>query len=884
MHFLLKLFNGLRGVTLGLGLLAGLAGAAQGQSLKKAMKQLDQGQLEPARVSLHKLKATPENMAGQAYLFSLLLFKKGPELINYDSSQTFLLEARQRYAQVPAAKLGNLANLGIDTLAMRLHQKRLDSLGFALAQHENTEASYQRFLSKRPQAYQARQATKLRNQVAFENARKANTYEAYRKFLDKYPDAEEAHNALDVYQVLLYESEAGSGKEADLAAFVRNYPANPYVTRAITQLYYIRTAVHRPQVYMDFARQYAGSNEGRQALAYVALMEPKMLDTHLVRRYGPNALPANWLRHPADTVYAVTDSVGRFHFMDGNGKVVLRSNLPRLPQHLQCKPVEWTRVMGLTAAIRQHLRWVSAAKQDTLKDQSEIAELGAFALRIGPTGKQGLWHRGGWQLLAPEFEEIAALEDRLLAARKGGKWGIFSMQGHELQSPQFDEVEMEDGMLLLTAQNHMALTSPAQLFRVLQKDSARLQFAYDDIVPAGGGQFMVRINRQWGVVDTAGRRLVPVRYDRIEAAGQAFLLHNPEGILVANRQGRLLSRTIYEKVQFNQRFIGVKADNKWGVLSPAGEVLQPTTYDSLRFFGKELLLATMQGRQYVGFGQNWRDFGNYANVTLVYNKPDSGEGRAAFLLATTGTGKQALFSASGRQVLPPVYDIIDFANGQTLIVTKAGKTGLVDTAGKPVLPLLYSGAGFVRGDYIAVVSNQKFGLFDMAKKKMLIQPKYESAPAYYGRRNDLVILRREGQLGLFNSSGRQIMPPAYDEIRYWADEIALVRQKDKWFYFDIPGMRRSQSGYTQVVLDEAYPRVLMQATSTEKRGVVYNMTGMLCPYEYDEVTNIGTLHRPLIMARRDVAGNQQEIHYYGMKGRLLRQVLLPRAVGERVCE
>lgn len=147
--------------------------------------------------------------------------------------------------------------------------RKRNALEFNEAKEENTEASYQAFIDKRPDAEEVLSAMQLRDSAAYAYAVKKNTLEAYMNFVALYPNAKEASGAqVNVYK-LAYDQAKEENTIESYQSFVNKFPAAKEVSDAQVNIYklaYVQAkATNTIESYQSFVDKYPVATQAAEA-------------------------------------------------------------------------------------------------------------------------------------------------------------------------------------------------------------------------------------------------------------------------------------------------------------------------------------------------------------------------------------------------------------------------------------------------------------------------------------------------------------------------------------------------------------------------------------------------------------------------------------------
>jgi len=107
-----------------------------------------------------------------------------------------------------------------------------DVLAYKIALNENTEESFQYFITKYPDAVQKYEAIKKRNALAFEKAKAKDNIQSYKEFICKYPSANEVDKAWEsVHEIAFLEAEK-ENTSYSYKKFIDEYPKSKQYANA----------------------------------------------------------------------------------------------------------------------------------------------------------------------------------------------------------------------------------------------------------------------------------------------------------------------------------------------------------------------------------------------------------------------------------------------------------------------------------------------------------------------------------------------------------------------------------------------------------------------------------------------------------------------------
>jgi hypothetical protein len=110
-------------------------------------------------------------------------------------------------------------------------------------------------------------------------------------------------------------------------------------------------------------------------------------------------------------------------------------------------------------------------------------------------------------------------------------------------------------------------------------------------------------------------------------------------------------------------------------------------------------------------------------------------------LCEVSLDKKGMVNDKGQEILPPVYDWIDHAKDNLLVINKDGKNGFADTTGKVLIPPKYQGASYAGdGLFFYMKEPQRWGLRNL-KDEIIVQPEFTFTSEFV---NGKTVLQKNG--------------------------------------------------------------------------------------------------------------------------------------------
>ncbi len=233
---------------------------------------------------------------------------------------------------------------------------------------------------------------------------------------------------------------------------------------------------------------------------------------------------------------------------------------------------------------------------------------------------------------------------------------------------------------------------------------------------------------KWGIIDTKGKIIIPIKYDQARRLG-----YN----LFALNMG----------YKFNN--MDASPSGKYAIFNAAGKALTPFAYS-----GYLLSVIFEEG---------------YAPLETWDGKKQ----------------RYGLLDSTGKVAVPVKYDEVGgFREGLCKLVLN-GKTGFIDKTTKMVIPIKYDAAGSFSEGLASVKLIGKWGFID-TKGKEAIALQYEDAKYFEG---NYVGVKQNGKWGVINKENNVIVGFLYDDIVWIKNDANDIRVKtgNKYIHVDRQG-------------------------------------------------------------------------------------------------
>jgi outer membrane protein assembly factor BamD (BamD/ComL family) len=297
--------------------------------------------------------------------------------------------------------------------------------------------------------------------------------------------------------------------------------------------------------------------------------------------------------------------------------------------------------------------------------------------------------------------------------------------------------------------------------------------------------------------------------DKINSMLFPFLKENRKYALFNINSKTFGNQDEYDNIylQANGQFI-VESEKKYGVLNNFGKVIIPVTYECIGRMGKNYAL-TLGSKMalYDDKGSRILNF-EYENISNV-DVSDS----SLILVSRTGDSssstKYGMVDRTGKFILDCIYNSIVQVDADNFIVQTNVNYFIINPKRK-WQSKKYSSISFIGNGRFIVQTNGKYGVVNN-NDLILINPTYKNLRSLDS--NYLVFTSNAGRDGLMNSSGKEILPASFFEIKKISEKLLAVDSRKDYNENEKSRLYRIDQG--KFVSEKQYSQI-----GTEREGMI----------------------------------------------------------------
>jgi tetratricopeptide (TPR) repeat protein len=833
---------------------------AQTGIVKKALKMQAKGKIEKAEKLVFKVLEKDSLSSAGLYAYAALLFDTA--YIGYDLDKAYekLMASRQSFDSLKEKQMSRHLKIGINAHSINSLKNDIDSTAFARAVKENTEGRFIYFINTFQSAIQLSEAERFRDSLAFITARAENTYQAYENFMAKYPKALQITEAKKRYEKLYFDKNTADGKMESFVKFLGLHPTTPYRDEAEKNIFEIATADNTPQSYLRFMDKYPKSKQASRARRYL-YHDYKSLNVI-------DKFPKKWVTDSLKQVMHL-DEKGplilflkskKYGFMDFFGEEIIGPQFDKIDADLLCTPLiddVFSTGKGLKS---RNGATIYQGKYD------EIEDLGFGVMKLTIGKRVLVIHKSGWQITTKSMQDIRLLGGQFLAYKSNGKWGLMTLSGRVISKPKFDNISMQGLFYIFESAGHYDVLNGKVLAESVNQRPINFQMLFTDFELLDDNHLWLQSSFGETIFDENLNEVVPYNQQQINTLKNGYLVQKKDGFEVKNSQLKTEVTLSTKKVRYNDSFVAFKAETFWTLYKLETYKLLGN-FDSVAVYGNGFAIGVRSDSAKIFFGNGKQIITNdLVNVKFLANS-----GSSQYLAVRFSKSNDVrYFNIKGEMVLSGEFDEITPLGSEYLVVTKRGKRGLVSNNGQQLLPAKYDAVANYSNGYVSTLLNKNFGLVNVTKG-VNVPADYEKNIQPYN--HSLLVATKTGLSGLINGAGKNISEFSFEEIKYWNDSIALVKQNHLWKFYDIYNNSIGEIGIKSLqYLKDSKEEIVVIALVENGYGVYSSTRGEIIAPTFNDIINIGTTENMIFFTEKHVEEAEfYVVIYYDKNGKIIRK-------------
>ncbi|WBL21122.1 WG repeat-containing protein [Zunongwangia sp. HRR-M8] len=456
-------------------------------------------------------------------------------------------------------------------------------------------------------------------------------------------------------------------------------------------------------------------------------------------------------------------------------------------------------------------------------------------VKIEKDGKMTYTDSWGKLLVPLKYDTVQIISPRYFDVKKEDKWGIYDAENDKISIPfEYDRFDYCSGCGKKS--DYFYAEKNGKWGVINLKNEVLVPFNYEHIHSNMRSDEWVAAFRKEGknviINIPQHKEFAAPEYDKFQIENghliAAKIINNQRYYGVINRKGEEVIpfeySAIYNSYSSFQSgpYLSIKKDEKFGIIDTLGNVIIPPSYKrQLRVQG-HYFISRKNGKVGVLNSENKEVLPhNYDEIILTEMK--IAENKTEFIFKLTSNEKYGFYFPKTGEIIRPTYDKINFlSNGQrTPYVSRAKNNGLIslEKDGKTTLYNLNANT-MIADSYVdykflpyqkMVVRAENYGdqgLYDLKENKLILPIKYKSIQVFKDQPKLIKVIKEVGdyqtQSGLFDDTGKEILPIKYDDIKQIDPSKFLLHEKDSLYYlYSVKNHKKEKLPFSKVSVNDS---------------------------------------------------------------------------------
>ena len=832
--------------------------SAEGQS-SLAQKNLQRQKWERAYELLSKATAKDSLNVTAKYLLAQYFFSENNPAFQLDSAYKYVLSAQNDFRQTSQKERTKLLKFPVDSLLLGGLKEQIETKAFAESRQVQSEESWTSFIHRFPTSVYIPRATEQRDSVAFQLAVQKNTYIAFYDFLKKYPDAAQFTIAQAKYEQLLLDARTADKTLESYKKFLAEHPSSAHRRFVEQTIFEYETAPGKYEDFVEFIRNYPDNPFTSKAKSLLFHLIPEQ---ERVTRW-----PSEFTTDSLARVMSLQNTYlvpilknGKYGFMDSKGGQVIEAVLDSLNPSYFCGNLSSDVILLPEEVISGSGRrlWKGPIKK--------FDDLGSGFLLFENDDCTFLVHKSGFRLGPDCIDDASILDGRFVAINIDDQWSLYTLSGRLLDR-DLDDVYIIKDIVCLKKNRKVQLISAATL-TTLPVPAAITFVEYDDAKAWKNNLILVMNENQSGLLDQSLGVIVPLGEIALSPAFFGVTAKMPSGVKIYSSG----DSATFQNVIAQEPWLAAK-EARWKLIDPTtlSDLFSP--FDTISFYGT-FPVGQRNDSSFIFFNPTsfWKGL-HPSSIEFI-------SGQDSAYLSIEEKGRKSVYNRKGKKLFTATFDKIQFGGDDVFIIHRKDKRGVISRTGKVLLPVQYDAIGAVKDGVMSLLKSSRFGIYNVASRKE-IYPSYGKNLFPYNSK--VIVSYRDEHYGFLGWDNRPLSKFEFKEVRYWNDTTALVK-KDNWMFYEIKtgSVLMDRIKDIKMIRDDPADKLAI-VYQDSNHGVAHNQKGIIIPITYSDIVNVGSQRDPLYFSEKRIEeASVFVVIYYDANGYFLRKEIYDSEEYDRI--
>ncbi|MEQ9300355.1 MAG: WG repeat-containing protein, partial [Cyclobacteriaceae bacterium] len=679
------------------------------------------------------------------------------------------------------------------------------------------------------------------------NVTQVHTWQAYEQFFEDYPAALEVSDARARYEQLLFEEKTNGNTLAAFSQFLKDFPSTPYRKKAELGILEIMAADNSTAGLTKFIDAYPESAWNRRVVNRLYQLNKGSANTSLSTYFAPyqDSLTRSSQLDGIPLLTIYEDEA--YGFINYTGQEIYPPKYQTVYEDYLCGEIRSDYLLVSNEGLPKIINRTGTTIY--MGDYSTVEDLGAGYLLVSTDTELIVVHKSGEVVLTGGYDEITFPNNQFFVIYDNDKAGLTSIFGEVLIPPTYDDIYTEGPYWIVEQDRRFAVAAVDQLAQLADRKSFTPDFKYDDVELLRDQYLFVAMDDFEAILDTELNEIVPWRNHQISPMPSGWLLKQPFGYRILQDADEEENLQLYEDVRYNSAWIAIKQDEKWSVFPKTIGGNPSTNLDSVNLVGESaVFLGATSGNSLIFSNGKSINLESDQIVTIIKAKgQNESDAKEYFLIKNRNAC--VVYNDTGKRLFLERIDNVSYLAPGFFEIAWKGKKGIIKENGLVVQKAEHYAIGLV-GDKVALIlDGGKFGYYHLDSRKT-ISPRYSQRLEAYNA--NYLIAAQGSKMGIINArDGDEVTGFWYEDVSYWTDSTALVKQEDQYQVINIESGEEVMSGIRKVSpLLETPDEIVLSILGKDGFGIMSNKHGEILPPLYNDIVNLGTVDNPVYFAEQ----------------------------------
>jgi len=287
--------------------------------------------------------------------------------------------------------------------------------------------------------------------------------------------------------------------------------------------------------------------------------------------------------------------------------------------------------------------------------------------------------------------------------------------------------------------------------------------------------FPIKVNNQWGLIDTQGQIVVEPIYDAIGEFRQFhYAVMQRDGMVgMLNGQAQEIISPRYDDLKvLDSTHIAVMHQNEWMLVDLNENIILDKGYERVTMLDNGFLKVMYDGKWCVvdPNGKHLCD-ATYDEIEILQDK----------YFLTHLNDQVGLLSLDGKLLLGARCEQIVPLADQVILYRLYDQWGITTLEGQILIDPSFDSYKMLGTQFIKLLTEKGTRLFSIASQSLVESAWYDD---YYSFSENFVLSKKNRKLGLIHSSGQVVLSTEYDEIQGYRSPYFRVKKRGLWGIID----------------------------------------------------------------------------------------------------